>query len=104
MTDRESIDYVKRVIKNSEKVIFAGQPANELRLYTTDKGLEMLKRVVELAESQGSEKIAYWVDGHCNHCGHKAPSTSMPEMGGYSIAVPDLTDHCPGCGYKMEKE
>lgn len=50
MNDRESIDYVKNVIENSEKVFFAGQPANEVKLYTTDKGLEMLKRVVELAE------------------------------------------------------
>ncbi len=57
MTDRESIDYVKRVIKNSEKVIFAGQPVNELRLYTTDKGLEMLKRVAELAEREPYEEI-----------------------------------------------
>lgn len=55
MTDRESIRYVKRVIKNSEKVFFAGQPAHEVRLYTTDKGLEMLKRVVELAEREPCE-------------------------------------------------
>lgn len=104
MTDKEAVDYVKNVIKNSEKVILAGHPANELRLYTTDKGLEMLKRVVELAESQRSEKIAYWVNGRCNHCGWDAPKRSMPEMGGYSIEVPDLTDWCPHCGYKMEKE
>lgn len=52
MTDKEAVAYVKKVIKNSEKVIFAGQPVNEVRLYTTDKGLEMLKRVVELADRE----------------------------------------------------
>ena len=57
MTDRESIDYVKNVIENSEKVIFAGQPANEVKLYTTDKGLEMLKRVVGLAEREPCEDM-----------------------------------------------
>lgn len=55
MKDKEAVDYVKSVIKNSEKVIFAGQPVNELRLYTTDKGLEMLKRVVELADREPCE-------------------------------------------------
>lgn len=55
LTDETAIDYAKRVIKNSEKVILAGLPATELRLYTTDKGLEMLKRVVELADREPCE-------------------------------------------------
>ena len=52
MTNKEAIDYVKNVIENSEKVIFAGQPVNEVKLYTTDEGVKMLKRVVELADRE----------------------------------------------------
>ena len=65
---------------------------------------ERIKRVVELAEGKRPTETAYWVNGRCNHCGCEAPKTSTPEMGGYSTTVPDLTDYCPKCGYKMESE
>ncbi len=64
---------------------------------------ERIKRIVELAEDKRPTKTAYWVDGRCNHCGSEAPKTNIPELGGYSIAVADLTDYCPRCGYKMER-
>lgn len=88
------------VMRRLEKIRL--EECNDLRRHI-DKLEERIKRIVELAEDKRPTKIAYWVDGRCNHCGSEAPKTSIPEMGGCAITVPDLTDYCPGCGYKMER-
>lgn len=88
------------VMRQLEKI--RSQECNELRWHI-EKLEKRIKRIMELAEDKRPTEIAYWVNGRCNHCGCEAPKASTPEMGGYTITVPDLTDYCPKCGYKMER-